>query len=102
MGAARRPRSEGAAGEVGDQLRRRRAEADDVEHPRVGRVGDREAVRDHADHDQPRVDARRRAVVAKSLGRSRSRAASVAAVTWSCGRDADSNRNGARTCNRPS
>ena len=51
--------SESAAGEVGDQLRRRRVEADDVEHARVGRVGDREAVRDHADHDQPRVDAGR-------------------------------------------
>ena len=32
-------------------------------------VGDREAVRDHADHHQPRVDARRRPVVAQSLSR---------------------------------
>jgi hypothetical protein len=38
------PLSEGAAGEVGDELRRRGVEADDVEHPRVVRVGDREAV----------------------------------------------------------
>ena len=53
------PPSERAAGEVGDQLRRRGVEADDVEHARVVRVGDREAVRDHADHDQPGVDARR-------------------------------------------
>ena len=30
--------SEGAAGEVGDQLRRRGVEADDVEHPRVACV----------------------------------------------------------------
>ena len=61
--------SERAAGEVGDELRRRGVEADDVEHPRVGWVGDREAVRDHADHDQPRVDAGCAAVLAQSLGR---------------------------------
>src|SRR6478735_9072058 len=61
--------SESAASEVGDQLRRRRVEADDVEHPRVVRVSDREAVRDHADHDQPCVDSRRMAVVAERLGR---------------------------------
>ena len=60
-------RSEGAAGEVRDQLRRRGVEAHDVEHSRIGRVCDREAVRDHADHDQPCVDARRPAVVAERL-----------------------------------
>ena len=43
----RPPPSESAASEVGDELRRRGVEANDVEHPRVGRVGDREAVRDH-------------------------------------------------------
>ena len=48
--------SEGAACEVGDELRRGGVEAADVEHPLVVRVGDREAVRDPADHDQPRVD----------------------------------------------
>src|SRR6266542_5364508 len=69
-GRSRRPPlSEGAAGEVGDELRRRGVEADDVEHPRVVRVSDREAVRDHADHDQPRLDSRRVAVVAQSLSR---------------------------------
>ena len=31
-------------------------------------IGDREAVRDHADHDQPRVDARRPAVVRAAPG----------------------------------
>ena len=68
MGARGALPSERAAGEVGDQLRRRGVEADDVEHARVVRVGDREAVRDHADHDQPRVDARRAAVVARAPG----------------------------------
>jgi len=58
------PGSECDAGEVGDQLRRRGVEPDDVEHPRVGRVGDREPVRDHPDDHQPRVDTRRHAVVA--------------------------------------
>ena len=53
-------RSEHAAGEVRDQLRRRGVEADDVEHARVVRVGDREAVRDHSDDDQLGRDARRR------------------------------------------
>ncbi len=53
--------SEGAAGEVRDQLRRRGVEAHDVEHSRIGRVCDREVVRDHADHDRPGVDARRAA-----------------------------------------
>src|SRR5438132_1637187 len=69
-GRSRRPPlSEGAAGEVGDELRRRGVEADDVEHPRVVRVGDREAVRDHADHDQPCLDAGGVAVVAERLSR---------------------------------
>ena len=44
---------ERSAGEVGDQLRRRGVEPDDVEHPGIGRVGDREPVRNHADHNQP-------------------------------------------------
>lgn len=39
------------------------------EHPGIGRIGDREAVRDHGDHGQPRVDARRPAVVLQSLRR---------------------------------
>jgi hypothetical protein len=38
-GALRRPLSESAAGEVGDQLRRRRVEAGEVEHPLVVLVG---------------------------------------------------------------
>lgn len=54
-------------GEVGDQLRRRGVEAQDVEHPAICRVGDREAVHDHADHHQPCVDVRRPAVVTQSL-----------------------------------
>src|SRR5262249_56749957 len=59
---AARPHSERAAGEVRDELRRRRVEADDVEHARIVWVSDREAVRDHADDDEARVDARRPAV----------------------------------------
>jgi hypothetical protein len=48
-GHSRRPPTQrGSASEVGAQLRRRGVEADDVEQPRVGRVGDREAVRDRA------------------------------------------------------
>src|SRR6478672_8945107 len=38
-GAAAPSSSESAAGEVRDQLRRRRVEADDVEHARIVRVG---------------------------------------------------------------
>src|SRR5262245_60608120 len=59
--------SEGAAGEVRDELRRRRVEADDVEHLRIVRVGDREAVRDHAHDHQACVDTRRLAVLPERL-----------------------------------
>src|SRR5436853_450568 len=58
---------EGPAGEVGDELRRCGVEPDDVEHPRICRIGDREAVRDHAHDNEPGVDARSVPVVAQSL-----------------------------------
>ena len=54
-----------APGEVGDELRRRGVEAHDVEHPRVGGIGDGERVGDHPDHYQPCVHARHSAVVAE-------------------------------------
>src|SRR5207247_1205207 len=70
LGTAPRSRAlERAAGELRDELRRRDVETYDVEHSRICWISDREVVRDHADDDEPRVDAGRPSVVAESLYR---------------------------------
>jgi hypothetical protein len=58
---------ERAAREVEDQLRRRGVEADDVEHPRIRGISDRELVRNHPANDQPGADPRRLPVVLQRL-----------------------------------